>query len=224
MKYLIALTMVLLTACGKRDNHFVTYTETPASSVSSTSSSNNVLKIVDDENAYRKSLGQALLSNGLSCTVQKIASGQWLSSSSLGYNAGQGILVMTGSSYSYTNTSGFNQPNAVSSNVHSVIPTAIQPLFVNSNFKVSCTGVLVITKNGYYNFEVSSDDGSILTVGNTKVVDNDGNHGVVTKTGVKNLKVGVHSFSLQYAQSGLGRMALVVKMDGAVLPAELLYR
>jgi len=219
---MIYLLVFLLVACGKRDNNFITYTEPTSSTVQTTS--NDVLKVVDDENSYRKSLGQATLSKGLSCTVQKVSSGQWLSSSSLGYNAGQGVLVMTGSSYSYTNYSGFNQPDTVSSSVHSVIPTAIQPLFVNSNFKVSCSGVIVITQNGYYNFEVSSDDGSILTVGGTKVVDNDGNHGVVTKTGVKNLKVGVHSFSLQYAQSGLGRMALIVKMDGFVLSGDLLYR
>lgn len=180
----------------------------------------DINSVVADENAYRLGLGQTMLSGGLSCSVQALGSGQWLSSSSPGYNAGHGVVAaLPGAlSYSYLLTTEINQPDSVANMPNAVIPTAIQSLFLNNNYRISCSGQLVVLETGYYNFSLASDDGSILTVDGTQVINNDGSHGVTTKTGVKFLRRGVRSFSLLYAQSGAGRFALVLKSGGLVIP------
>ena len=215
MKTILATSFVILyflTACGHKCD------ESP----SGLSQAQQVNAIVTNENAYRESLGQTLLSSGLSCTVQAVASGSYLSSASPGYTVAQ-ALVMTGLSYSYLLTNGFDQANS-NAGPNSIITPQLQPLFLNNNYKVVCTGQLVVLEDGYHSFVVSCDDGAILTVDNTVVVNNDGNHGITTVTGSKNLRTDtVHSFSLQYAQSGAGQFAMILSMDGSLLPAMNLF-
>lgn len=172
--------------------------------------------LLGDENAYRLSLGQTELSSGLSCTVQKIASGQWLSSSSPGYNAGQGIIVVTGTAYSYLFKGIFNQSNS-SPGPNTLLPLAIQPLFLNNNYRITCSGQIVVRETGYYNFELNSDDGSILTINGTQVVNNDGNHGMTAKSGTVLLRRGVRTFALSYAQTGAGNFGLTLKANGSLI-------
>lgn len=176
----------------------------------------DIAALLADENTYRLELGQTQLSAGLSCTVQAVSSGQWLSSSSPGYNAGQGVLVMTGSSYPYLYQGSFNQPNA-SSGPNNLLPTAIQPMFVGNNYKISCSGQIVVTTDGYYSFDLNSDDGSILTVNGTQVVNNDGNHGLTDKNGSMFLRRGVRPFSILYAQSGAGSFGLIIQANGSLI-------
>jgi len=177
--------------------------------------------LIAAENSYRESLGQSELSPGLSCSVQAISAGQYLSSSSPGYTAAQAI-TLTGPSYPYLLTKGFDQPNS-GPGPNSVIDPEIQPLFETNNYRISCSGQLVVLEDGYHGFAMSSDDGSILTIDGTQVINNDGNHGVSTVSGTKNLRMGVHTFSLLYAQSGGGQFALILSLDGSVLPAANLY-
>lgn len=66
-------------------------------------------------------------------------------------------------------------------------------------FGLSFEGTLVVEKPGEYTFAVSSDDGSILTVGNDFTVDNDGLHGFETSnTGKVQLAKGEHAIRLRY--------------------------
>lgn len=206
--YLIAL--LGLAACGKSSNTVYMPTQSTAPAAS------DVQRLIDEENEYRLGLGQSALSSGLSCTVQQISSGNWLSSASPGY-PGSGVLVLTGASYAYTLSSELNQP--ATSGTDSLLPSAIRPLFLGKNYKRVCTGHVVLTQDGYYSFDLNSDDGSILTVDGVQVVNNDGQHGMTLKSGVKYLRRGVRSFSLQYAQSGGGALGLILKVDGSILPA-----
>lgn len=177
--------------------------------------------LLDDENTYRLNLGQTQLSNGLSCTVQALGSGQWLSSSSPGYNAGQGVVAaLAGSTqYSYLYQGSFNQPDSPSG-PNNLIPVALQPLFLSSNYKISCSGQIVVRQTAYYNFELNSDDGSILTVNGTQVVNNDGNHAMTLKSGTVFLRRGVRTFSILYAQTGAGNFGLVLKANGALIDSK----
>jgi hypothetical protein len=178
--------------------------------------------VIASENAYREGLGETELSVGLSCTVQAISAGQYLSSSSPGYTAAQAI-VLTGPSYAYLLTVGFDQPNS-NPGPNNVIDPSIQPLFLNNNYRIVCSGQMVVNDDGYHSFSMSSDDGAILTVDGTQVINNDGNHGITTMSGTKNLRKDVvHTFSLQYAQSGAGQFALILNMDGVLLPPANLY-
>lgn len=214
----MAFTVTVLTGCGKCHETVTVTSTTPA-----TPATDEVQSLVDEENSYRLSQGQTMLSSGLSCTVQQVASGQWLSSASPGYNAGQGVLVLSGTNYAFLNTTGFNQPSSSGSLPNNILPKAIQSVFLNLNYKINCTGFVVIKDDGYQQFDLSSDDGSILTVDGTQVVNNDGSHGVTTKTGTKLIRRGVKSFTLSYAQSASGNMALQLSLNGSIAPGSLFY-
>lgn len=222
LKYLILsalFTLAALTGCGKgpKGDTVVVAVPAPAAPESETQ------RLVDAENDYRLSLGQSALSQGLSCTVQAVASGQWLSASSPGYNAGQGVVVLSGTSYAYLMTGAFNQANASGGSLNSVLPAPIRSVFASINYKINCTGQIVVTETGYYNFSLASDDGSILTVAGTQVVNNDGNHAIQEKQGLKMLRAGVHTFSLQYAQTGGGNFALLLSANGVQVPGSAFY-
>jgi len=182
-----------------------------------------IQQIVASENAYRETLGQAPLTPGLACTVQQIASGTYLSSSSPGYTAAQ-AMTMTGPAYQYLLSTSINQPNVAGTTGNSLINPEIAPLFLNNNYRIICTGQLVVTEDGYYGFSTSSDDGSLLYIDGTLVVDNDGAHGLQAVSGTKLLEAAVtHSFSLYYAESAGGNIAMILNMNGSVLPAANLY-
>ncbi len=214
----------MLTACaGPMGDTGATGAPGPTGPVAPPPPVTAIQQIVNAENAYRQTLGEAPLTPGLSCTVQAIASGTYLSNSSPGYTAAQAI-VMTGTSYSYLLSSAINQPNVAGIAGNSLIDPEIAPLFLNNNYRIVCTGQLVVTQDGYYGFSTSSDDGSLLFVDGTLVVDNDGAHGIQTVSGTKLLEAAVtHTFQLQYAQSADGNIAMILNMNGSILPAENLY-
>lgn len=175
-----------------------------------------VTQLLQDENDYRLGLGQSILSSGLSCSVQLITSGQFLSNSSPNFVSGQQI-VLSGSPFTYLYKSDFNQPDSAGSVPNSLLPTAIQPLFLSQNYKITCSGQLIVVESGWYNFELNSDDGSILNVSGSNIIYNDGNHGMTLKTGLKYLHKGVTPFSLTYAQTGGGNFGLIMRMNGLLI-------
>ncbi|EJX00036.1 hypothetical protein EVA_11857 [gut metagenome] len=59
-------------------------------------------------------------------------------------------------------------------------------------------GYIYAPEDGVYEFGTRSDDGSILMIGNTKVVDNDASHAAIDATGRIALKKGYHPFTLSY--------------------------
>ena len=66
-------------------------------------------------------------------------------------------------------------------------------------------GSIKIEQEGNYTFYTASNDGSLLTVNNIKVVDNDGPHGLQERSGSIYLKEGVHSLEVCYFQMGGGQ-------------------
>lgn len=66
------------------------------------------------------------------------------------------------------------------------------------------TGYIKIPQTGGYEFATTSDDGSILDIDDTEIVNNDGNHGQEEKTGRCLLEKGYHTFKLRYFDSGGG--------------------
>jgi len=220
MKILLFLGILLLSGCSKFEavnNITQQPVLTPAQVTIDT--------IIANENVYRESLGETLLSPGLSCTVQAVTAGEFLSSSSPNFaiTPGAAVLTLTGPSYAYLLTTSIDQPDS-NPGPNSIIDPEIQGLFTNNNYKINCSGQLAVVLDGYHEFSVSSDDGSILTIDGTQVTNGDGNHGIATYVGTKNLRSDVvHTFNIQYAQSGGGQFALVVNMDGSLLPAANLW-
>lgn len=174
--------------------------------------------LIDDENDYRLGLGQTALSAGLSCSVVKVASGQCLSSSSTaaGCNSGN-VIVTTGTTYTYLYKGNFTQASSSGGDPILLLPPSLRGLFQGQNFKISCSGFIVVRETNWYDFSLNSDDGSILTIDGTQVVNNDNNHGMTLKTGSKFLRRGVKSFSLQYAQTGSGNYGLELTAGGSAI-------
>ena len=95
-------------------------------------------------------------------------------------------------------------------------------------YGVRISGYFRIPVDGMYEFALTSDDGSTLTIADKLVVDNDGLHGAVEKTGMIALAVGYHPFVLRYAQAGGGaELRLLMRREGetwSAAPVEWLYR
>lgn len=80
----------------------------------------------------------------------------------------------------------------------------LHPLCQSGRCGMVWNGYLKVPASGGYQFWTESDDGSALYVDNKLVVDNDGDHGMVEKTGIANLQQGWHKFKLVYFNSGGG--------------------
>lgn len=66
-------------------------------------------------------------------------------------------------------------------------------------------GYINLPETGVYTFYTISDDGSMLYIGDQKVVDNDGCHGDLERSGDRALTAGKHPFTLNYFQNGSGQ-------------------
>ena len=90
------------------------------------------------------------------------------------------------------------------------------------------TGSILIPERGVWEFMTKSDDGSVLTIGDRKVVDNDGSHASVMATGRVALEAGLHPYTLMYFEDYEGQdLSWGWRAPGAAgfeqIPAERLY-
>ncbi|MFP6854204.1 MAG: PA14 domain-containing protein, partial [Opitutales bacterium] len=69
---------------------------------------------------------------------------------------------------------------------------------MDDHFGVRHTGFIRIDRAGEYIFSTHSDDGSRFYLGHSLVVENDGVHGGIQKSGVISLLPGKHAFTLQF--------------------------
>ncbi|MCX6181742.1 MAG: PA14 domain-containing protein [Bacteroidetes bacterium] len=91
---------------------------------------------------------------------------------------------------------------------------------VTDYYGIQYSGYIEIKEEGIYTFRTSSDDGSMLYIGNTLVVNNDGPHGDgTTVTGSINLKKGFHSIRVDYFEL-YGGEALNVSWYGPSFSAQ----
>ena len=72
------------------------------------------------------------------------------------------------------------------------------PKEVKGNIGLVLTGFLDVPEDGIYTFALHSDDGSVLTIGDRVVVDNDGAHSPREIIGQKALAKGLHPFKVTY--------------------------
>ena len=75
----------------------------------------------------------------------------------------------------------------------------------SSNYAVRFTCFIDIAREGDYTFSTSSDDGSALYIGDTKVVDNDGMHAMEEKSGTIKLGEGTYPITVTFFQAGGGQ-------------------
>lgn len=116
----------------------------------------------------------------------------------------------TGINYSYYEGSWSSLPdfNSLSPVKRGVVSYFnLDPRNRETNYAFLWQGYITIPSSGTYTFETLSDDGSKLFIGDyghstTPVVNNDGLHGNVWRSGSINLNAGVYPISLAYFQGG----------------------
>lgn len=72
----------------------------------------------------------------------------------------------------------------------------------DEEFGLRFSGFLRVTTEGVYRFKVGSDDGSCVLVAGAKVVDNDGLHGYVERSGSVRLAPGVYPVEVWFFEAG----------------------
>lgn len=135
-----------------------------------------------------------------------------------------------GIAYKYFEPTGKIDLSSINNN-----PTSIGITDIISNnkkqrtdkFAFEFTGYIKIDKDGIYTFFTDSDDGSKLFIDDEEIVNNDGDHGNVEKSGKAALKKAFHKIKVLYFDSGGGN-ALKVSMqpEGGIkieLSKELLF-
>ena len=83
------------------------------------------------------------------------------------------------------------------------------------------TGYIEVPADGLYTFNSQSDDGSIIYIGEQKIVDNDGIHGMEEAVGVAALKKGKHPIKVEYFQNG-GESGLILQYEGPELVKQII--
>jgi hypothetical protein len=90
-----------------------------------------------------------------------------------------------------------------------------------SDFGLWYEGFYNAPSEGIYKFYTVSDDGSRLFIDGEKIVDNDGSHGDLEKSGSIALSKGLHNFSLFYFQNSSGKSLNVYVEEPGKGKAEL---
>jgi alpha-N-arabinofuranosidase len=95
------------------------------------------------------------------------------------------------------------------------------------NFALRFTGYIKIPKDGIYTFFTNSDDGTLLSIDRSPIVDNDGQHAPQEESGTAVLKTGFHELQVKFFQ-GLGGKTLDVSIEGPdmvkqIIPKGMLY-
>jgi hypothetical protein len=126
----------------------------------------------------------------------------------------------SGLSYNYYENDGedylklpdFQTLTAIKSGVSNQISIAERKR--NNNFSFTYRGFIKIDQEGIYSFYISSNDGSILKIGDDLlVIDNDGQHGMNEKQASIGLTKGFHKIEVDFFQAKGGN-GLIVSYDG----------
>jgi parallel beta-helix repeat protein len=97
----------------------------------------------------------------------------------------------------------------------------------STTFAFYFSGFISVPSDGTYTFYTNSDDGSYLAIDGVVVINNDGLHAALEKSGTIGLKAGKHTIAVGYFQQG-GGSVLSVSYSGPgitkqVVPASALY-
>ena len=84
---------------------------------------------------------------------------------------------------------------------NSWITTQGETLDLTNNFAAKFIGRIQAPVSGTYTFALRSDDGAILFIDNTEIINHDGKHTYTSKTGSVFLSEGFHDIEIQYFES-----------------------
>jgi hexosaminidase len=101
----------------------------------------------------------------------------------------------------FDNTTQFKGATVIDSGITKSFNTSVLKKN-NPAFGVIYNGFIRIDADGLYQFSTRSDDGSVLSIDDQPVVNNDGKHPLVEQGGVVSLQKGYHKFTLKYFDVG----------------------
>lgn len=213
MKYLLVTILLSVTACAGSDglngNVGAIGPVGPVATLPAPPNLDSVPDVIQEYNEGRVAQGQDPVTAGLTCSLYTVP------------NTTTQIVGATLTSVgSWTYTGVFNDVNGSSAPGLKVLPAPIRSLYT-SYYIIKCTGLYVMVAPGFAEFDLSSDDGANLSV-NGALINNDGTHGITTKSATKFLNRGVYSFELDYLDVG-GSHALMLLSNGIPVAAENFY-
>ncbi len=91
------------------------------------------------------------------------------------------------------------------------------------HYAIRFSGFIQVPLDEVYTFELTSDDGSRLTVHNRLVIDNDGSHSARRKYGSIPLEAGFHPFLLEYFEDYMGQELRLRILDPQGNPVPVSY-
>lgn len=102
----------------------------------------------------------------------------------------------------FLNTGGMKtvRPDSQFMATNIVVPPSVSA----PSFGLQYSGYIDIPETGIYSFYLLCDDGGTVKVGGKLVVDNDGHHAPLEKSGQVALKKGLHPFNLNFIEGGGG--------------------
>ena len=108
----------------------------------------------------------------------------------------------------FESVSALADADVESEGVASRVDLSMQPR--DENFGVTFTGFVEIPSTGVWGFSLDSDDGSTLRIHDSLVVDNDGLHSALEKSGAIALEAGLHPIRIDYFEA-TGQDDLILK-------------
>ena len=103
----------------------------------------------------------------------------------------------------YSQVPNFDNLTPVQSGTADTI--SIEPRLRDTNYAFRYRGCINALVDGFYEFRISSDDGSILSIDGVEVVNNDGFHGTIPQTNGVFLEQGLHSVEIGHFQGSGGQ-------------------
>jgi alpha-L-arabinofuranosidase len=91
------------------------------------------------------------------------------------------------------------------------------------NFGLQYTGYIKIPTDGMYTFYSNSDDGSCVYIDNKLIIENDGDHPPIERSGMVLLKEGYHEIKVTFYQAQGGK-ALDVSIEGPGLMKQIISK
>ena len=109
-----------------------------------------------------------------------------------------------------------------------VVEGVVFPSLVrDSDFGLEIEGFIKVPERGVYTLYTNSDDGTVLFVDGKMVVNNDGRHAPIERSGVMMLDAGYHAVRVMFFQGGGGmELSASIKgphMDKQIIPAGMLF-
>lgn len=207
---IVFISSILFIGCGTEPPMVITEVQTVEVPHDLTDEE-EVLSIVAEENAFRELSGNPPLVPGLVCTLHALTG----TPSNIPNTLPAPVVT-------YVYLGSFNVPDSPGSPGLPILPAALRPLYTQW-YVIRCQGRLVVTISDYYQFSLSSDDGSKLFLNNSLVVNNDGNHPIQTVSNTILLRRGIHTFRLDYMQA-TSNHALILSDHNGVIPSYRFYR